>query len=155
MTAGPLAIGPANEKDWRDLVLLVTASGLPEGGLRNHLDTALVAREDGRVVGSVALELYGPDVLLRSLAVTPEHRGNGLGRRLADAALALARERGAARVYLLTETAAPFFRRLGFRDVARPDVPERVRGSPEFAKLCPENAEALMLTFLAEGDTSA
>jgi amino-acid N-acetyltransferase len=89
--------------------------------------------------------MYGPDALLRSLAVTPEHRGNGLGRRLADAVLALARQQGADRVYLLTETAAPFFRRLGFRDVARADVPEGIRGSLEFATLCPASAETLVL----------
>jgi amino-acid N-acetyltransferase len=145
VTAEPFPIGPAEQKDWRDLALLVTASGLPEGGLSDHLDTALVARDSGRVVGSVALEMYGPDALLRSLAVTPEHRGNGLGRRLADAVLALARQQGADRVYLLTETAAPFFRRLGFRDVARADVPEGIRGSLEFATLCPASAETLVL----------
>jgi hypothetical protein len=43
MTAEPFPIGPAEEKDWRDLALLVTASGLPEGGLRDHFDTVLVA----------------------------------------------------------------------------------------------------------------
>jgi amino-acid N-acetyltransferase len=145
MTAEPFPIGPAEEKDWRDLALLVTASGLPEGGLRDHLDTVLVAREGGWVVGSVALEVYGADALLRSLAVSRERRNEGLGQRLTASALDLARSRGVERVYLLTETAASFFRRFGFHDVARADVPEGIRGSLEFATLCPASAETLVL----------
>jgi N-acetylglutamate synthase-like GNAT family acetyltransferase len=143
------AAGPA---DWPEVLALLEASNLPVGGLEEHLATALVARDDGAVVGSVALELFGSDALLRSLAVRPELRGQGLGRRLTDAALLLARERAIQRVYLLTETAAPFFRRLGFRDVARPDVPERVRNSLEFRSLCPASAEALTLNLAAAGD---
>jgi amino-acid N-acetyltransferase len=76
-------------------------------------------------------------------------RGRGLGRRLTDAALVLARERAIERVFLLTETAAPFFRQLGFRDVARADVPEGVRNSLEFRSLCPASAEALILNLAA------
>ncbi len=138
-------IEAARPADWPGVVALLEAANLPAAGLEEHLAGALVARDGGRIVGSVALELYEPDALLRSLAVSPELRGAGLGRRLTEAALALARRRGVGRVYLLTETAAPFFRRLGFRDVARAEVPERVRGSLEFRTLCPASAEALVL----------
>jgi GNAT superfamily N-acetyltransferase len=47
------------------------------------------------VIGSVAIELYGEEALLRSLAVAPAVRGQGLGQRLVDAGLALGAERGA------------------------------------------------------------
>jgi len=47
------------------------------------------------------------------------------------------------------ETAVPFFRRRGFRDVPRSDVPERVRNSLEFRSLCPASAEALTLALAA------
>lgn len=145
MTARAVSFEPPKRSDWRDLALLLTSTGLPTDGLEQHLATTLVARDGGGIVGSVALEVYGADALLRSLAVTPERRGNGLGQRLVEAALALARSRGVLRIYLLTETAAPFFRRLGFRDVARADVPEGIRGSLEFATLCPASAETLVL----------
>ena len=143
MSDPPPSVGHAGESDWADLATLVTSSGLPEGGLRDHLGTALIARDADRIVGSVALELYGSDALLRSLAVVPERRRTGLGWRLTEEALALARARNVTRVYLLTQTAAPFFCRLGFRAVAREDVPERVRGSLEFATLCPASAQSL------------
>ncbi|HEX9687908.1 MAG TPA: hypothetical protein VGB47_02410 [Thermoanaerobaculia bacterium] len=47
------------------------------------------------------------------------------------------------------ETAAPFFRRLGFRDVPRADVPERVRDSLEFRSLSPASAEVVTLALAA------
>ena len=49
-------------------------------------------------------------------------------------------ERGATAVYLLTETADGFFRRLGFSLVERPGMPEGVRGSVGLVYACPESA---------------
>jgi amino-acid N-acetyltransferase len=145
VTARTVSFEPPKRSDWRDLAALLTLTGLPTSGLEHHLATTLVARDGGGIVGSVALEVYGADALLRSLAVSRERRNEGLGRRLTACALDLARLRGVERVYLLTETAASFFRRLGFRDVARADVPEGIRGSLEFATLCPASAETLVL----------
>ena len=145
MTARTVSFEPAKRSDWRDLAALLTSTGLPTSGLEHHLATTLIARDGGGIVGSVALEVYGADALLRSLAVSRERRNEGLGRRLTAAALDLARFRRVERVYLLTETAASFFRRLDFRDVARADVPDGIRGSLEFATLCPASAETLVL----------
>jgi len=145
VTARAVSFKPPKQSDWRDLAALLTSTGLSNCGLEHHLATTLVARDGSGIVGSVALEVYGADALLRSLAVSRERRNEGLGQRLTASALDLARSRGVERVYLLTETAAPFFRRLGFRDVARADVPEAIRGSLEFATLCPASAETLVL----------
>jgi amino-acid N-acetyltransferase len=92
------------------------------------------------VVGSAALELHRSGALLRSVVVAADRRGQG---RLAGEALALARERGAERAYLLTETADCFFPRFGFRPIGRAEVPEDVRGSVEFVSACPESARAM------------
>ena len=56
-----------------------------------------------------------------SVAVGAARRGQGLGQALATAALDLGRQRGVATVYLLTETAAGFFPKLGFRPITRAD----------------------------------
>ena len=91
------------------------------------------------------MELYGPAALLRSLAVTATRRGEGLGRRLTLAALALARRQGVDRVYLLTETAEGFFARFGFEPVERAAVDPAVKRSVEFTSACPASAVAMML----------
>jgi amino-acid N-acetyltransferase len=136
-------IGPAAREDLPGILSLLEERGLPEDGLEDHLGTALVAREGGRVVGSAALELHRSGALLRSVAVEADRRGQGLGQRLAREALALARERGAERAYLLTETADGFFPRFGFRPIGRAEVPEDVRGFVEFVSACPESARAM------------
>ena len=43
-------------------------------------------------------------------------------------------------VYLLTETAAEFFPRFGFRPIARDTVDPAVRASVEFTSACPDTA---------------
>lgn len=138
-------VGPARGEELPELLALLEENGLPREGLEEHLATALAAWEGERVVGSAALELYGTSALLRSVAVAEERRGQGLGERLTREALDLARQRGAERAYLLTETADGFFPRLGFRSVSRREVPESVRGSVEFVSACPAGARAMVL----------
>src|SRR2546422_10572171 len=105
-------IAAAASADLPALLALLPQSPLPTAGLVDHLDTTLVARDAGRVVGSAALEVYGTAALLRSVAVAPELRGQGLGQELTRHALALARRHKIKSVYLLTETAGGVFPRL-------------------------------------------
>lgn len=69
-----------------------------------------------------------PVCYLEELYVVPEHRGQGHGRVLAQAALELARERGARTVELGTaasDTAARgLYESLGFTNLEKPDRPE-------------------------------
>src|SRR5258708_39602733 len=102
---------------------LVAQNQLPLDGLLEHLDTAIVARRDGAVVGVAALEVYQDGVLMRSVAVAPELRGQGLGHRLTGAVLELARDLRAPHAYLLTTTAEGFFPKFGFERIGRVDVP--------------------------------
>jgi len=140
-----ILIEPANPADLEAILKLLAASGLPRDGLAEHLTTALVARAEDAVVGCAALELYGPAALLRSVAVASAYRGRGVGQRLTQAALELARRRSVAQIYLLTETAAEFFPKFGFRPVMRAQVPPAVQGSVEFTSACPDSALAMEL----------
>jgi amino-acid N-acetyltransferase len=106
-------IEPARADDLPAIVSLLEHSGLPHAEIERHLGAAVVARDGTRLVGSAAVELYGPAGLLRSVAVAAEQRGQGLGRRLTNAALELARRRGVRHLYLLTETAGSSSRASG------------------------------------------
>ncbi len=136
----PPTIAAATPADLPAIFQLLDDSGLPRAGLDAHLATTLVARDDGALVGTAALELYGTAALLRSVAVSYARRGRGLGQALTAAALDLGRERGVVTVYLLTETAGEFFPKFGFRRVARADVDAAVFGSAEFTTACPQSA---------------
>jgi amino-acid N-acetyltransferase len=115
---------------------LLQEVGLPGAGVREHFQHFWVARADDGIVGCAGLEPYGPSALLRSVAVASTHRGRGLGRALTARILEEARRRGIARIFLLTETAADFFRAFGFSPVGRDVVDAGVRQSIEFTTAC-------------------
>lgn len=84
----------------------------------------LVALVDGAPAGCVALRPESGDAAeMKRLFVRPGHRGLRLGRALAEAALAAAREEGYARVRLDTvpssmAKAIALYEKLGFVDIA-------------------------------------
>ena len=135
-----IVIEAARDADLPAIVRLLSDQNLPVDGLADHLQTTLVARKDGRVVGSAAVEMYADGGLLRSVAVAPALQGHGLGRTLTDAAFALTKQRGLRTLYLLTTTAERYFPKFGFERIARDDVPASVRQSVEFTSACPSSA---------------
>ena len=100
----------------------------------------ITLRDGNLVCGTAAVEPRGGCGLLRSIAVAPQLRGGGHGRRLTEAAEKLASKRALSPLFLLTITAADFFRKRGFREVQRDAVPLAVQRSREFSALCPASA---------------
>jgi amino-acid N-acetyltransferase len=133
----------ATPEDAPGVLDLLDEARLPREGLEAHLGTTLVARQNGRVVGSAALEIYPDGVLLRSVAVAPVLHGTGAGRELTSAAIRLAEDFHAPAIYLLTTTAEGFFPRFGFQRISRDEVPAGVRTSIEFVSACPASATAM------------
>ena len=74
---------------------------------------ALVAAEQGRVVGTVATVPYGPFAWISMVLVDPASRGRGIGRLLLERGLELVPERAAARLDA-TPAGEPLYRSLGF-----------------------------------------
>jgi len=124
---------------------LLEANGLPYEDARTKPECFFLARDGEAVVGAGGLEAYGSDGLLRSVVVAEPYRGRGYGGALCDALEARARERGVGTLYLLTTTAAGFFRRRGYEAIDREAVPPTVRGTTEFAELCPDSATCMRL----------
>jgi amino-acid N-acetyltransferase len=141
-----IEIRPAAPADHPAFTALVRSAGLPLDGLEPALATAVVARDGAAVVACAALELYGDAALLRSVAVAQSRRGEGLGLRISQAALDLARDRGARRVFLLTQTAEGFFPKLGFRRIGREEAQPAVGRSIEFQSVCPASATVMALS---------
>lgn len=73
-----------------------------------------VAVLSGRIVGFAALEVYSAKLAeIRSLAVSSELRGRGLGKRLVEACVNRARDENVLEVMAITSI-EPFFRTCGF-----------------------------------------
>lgn len=108
-------------------------AALQDAGLRAiiadpRLGEIMLADENGRIIGMVSLlytvstALGAKVALLEDMIVDPSRRGQGIGSKLLDYALRVSRERGCARVTLLTDAcntdAHRFYERFGFKKSA-------------------------------------
>lgn len=130
----------ASAQDLIAIRALLERSGLPISDLESAQPEFAVVRQHGQVVAAGALQRLGAAALLRSVVVAPEHRGSGLGRRVVSELERLARAAEISRLILLTETAADFFARQGFRRIERSTAPPDMQASEEFRSLCPSSA---------------
>jgi amino-acid N-acetyltransferase len=90
--------------------------------ISSHAHNFIVAVENARVIGCVHLDEYAPSLSeLRSLAVAREGQGKGVGRALVLATEALARQRGSATLFAVSNDEA-FFRRFGFEPRHIPEL---------------------------------
>ena len=138
----PLPLDPG-EADLRDLL---GACQLPVSdiGCSEQVFWGVRPRA-GPLIGCIALELCGADAILRSLAVASNWRQQGVAKQLLDSAVAGGRQRNLRTLYLLTETAESYFARHGFQLVARDQVPEPVKRTPQFSQICPESAAVMKM----------
>lgn len=117
-----------------------------EENVREHSRGFLVLEEKGQVAGCVSLENYGTELAeIRSLAVSVEIRGRGLGARLVQYALAEARRRKIARVFAVTH-APEFFMRQGFGVSSRHALPEKIARD---CSACPKARRCRLVAVIA------
>ena len=134
MNCENIIITDASPDDLRDILDLLSQVQLPHDGVAESVSGFLVARdESSRLIATIGLERHGNTALLRSAAVAPEYQGCGIGSRLTENLLELAKNDGVERVVLLTSTASEFFaRRFGFCEASRAVFDEKLAGSLEW-----------------------
>lgn len=96
--------------------------GDPEGTILASGGVIILAVAEGKAVGSGALINEGDGKFeLAKMAVTEAYRGRGIGQRIAERLIAIARSSGAREVELvsarLLPAATPLYRKLGFREI--------------------------------------
>lgn len=125
---------------------LLHDSSLSPEGVEDFLEHFRLVFDGTELVGMVGIEPYGPDGLLRSLAVRPSHRTHGIAGLLVRQAIEDARRLGIKRLVLLTTTASGYFVKHGFRTVDRTSISGGVTGSSQFRGACPAGATCMELT---------
>jgi [ribosomal protein S18]-alanine N-acetyltransferase len=125
-----ISLRKARAGDELELARLASAV-LPEAwsaqGFAASLETesarALVAEEQGALVGFALARRAADEAELLSLCVEPVHQGRGLGRRLAETLFAQLRAEGVLRVHLEVRgsnaAARALYGALGFRESRR------------------------------------
>ena len=138
-------IRAARSDDLGAIKALLAENELPVADVDAALLVDFLVAEDagGKIVGIVGLERFGHSALLRSLATARKARKAGLGTRLLAHAELMARASDVSELWLLTTTAAGFFRRAGYADVDRGTASADVQASAQFAELCPASAVCL------------
>jgi amino-acid N-acetyltransferase len=96
------------------------------------------------------MEIRGADALFRSLAVIPDYREAGIGRRLYDALVENALRKGVRKAYLLTATIVSLAESWGFQRLARDEVPEAIRDTAQFRGECCVSAVAMWKDLTAQ-----
>jgi len=87
-----------------------------------------VFEENGTILGIGALAICWEDLgEIRSLAVAGGHQGRGIGKLIVNTCLEEARELGLRRVFALTYQ-PDFFKSLGFSDIEKSELPQKVWG---------------------------
>jgi amino-acid N-acetyltransferase len=136
-------VGPASAQDLIAIRALLERSGLPTSDLESARPVFRVIREKGQVIAAGALQPFGSSALLRSVVVASDRRGIGLGGAIVSELERVARADGISRLVLLTQTAADFFERQGYRVIERSAAPRNMQGSEEFRSLCPSSATCM------------
>jgi amino-acid N-acetyltransferase len=127
-----------------EIKALLAQCQLPTDDISPHLQNFIEARLSGKLVGVIGLEICGKSGLLRSLAVDPAFRGHGIARTLHTQIYARAKLSQLQDLYLLTNTASEYARRLGFGIIDKNSVPNLIQSSQEFQILCPNTSICMM-----------
>lgn len=121
---GQFIVRPAAAGDMRDVVAVVTRSGLSSGqpAALEHCRTGpgcrlVVACQHDRVTGVSYAVSFGPTGWIGNVAVDPDARGRGVGTAVSEAAMDWLRQAGVTTMLLTaTDLGRPIYERLGFAD---------------------------------------
>ncbi len=111
--------------------------------LYENIRDFFICEDRGKICGACALHVLWEDLAeVRSLAVRKEYQRMGIGRKLVKRCLADAKGIGIERVFVLTYQ-PDFFKKLGFSDIDKSALPQKIWGDcircPKFPE-CDEHA---------------
>ncbi|MFD2116144.1 N-acetyltransferase [Paenibacillus yanchengensis] len=94
--------------------------------LAASIDSFVVAELENKIVGCGSLTILGADLVeIRSLGMSEQYKGYGIGSKLVEQLIEQAKELKISKIMALTY-AVPFFERNGFHIVEKEIFPEKV-----------------------------
>jgi amino-acid N-acetyltransferase len=150
-----LRIRKAKIADIRDMQKLVNEFARKEemiprsiNELYENIRDFVVSEEKGKIYGVCALHVLWEDLAeIRSLAVKKESQRMGIGKKMVKRCLDEAKALGVRRVFALTYQPL-FFKKLGFTDIDKSNLPQKIWGDCIRCPKFPECDEfALIFTF--------
>lgn len=131
--------------DRQEIQALLEMEGLCFNDI-NHADVHLFeVKSNKEVIGYFGYELYDNNALFRSMVVAPEFRKKGYGKLIWNEAIERLINEKVDNVFLLTNTAAPFFKTQGFVEIPRASVPKAIASTTEFIEFCPGDSTCMTI----------
>lgn len=117
---------------------LLTKNKLPASDITDiPIDFIIAMNEDKQVVGSIGVERFETEGLLRSFAVDKSYRSQKIGSSLFNRLIDYSLQSGINNLHLLTTTAKNYFAARGFVVLQREEAPASIQATTEFSFLCP------------------
>jgi len=127
------------------LEALLRLNNLPTQDCAAQTQNFYAMFDGDELIAAGGLEPAANYALLRSIVVKKQYRASGLARSISEYLISLAEAEGRQAVYLLTETAGPYFQKLGFTPLPRAEVPAAILQTRQFSALCPDGAGCLVM----------
>ncbi len=104
-----------------------------------------VCAQGEKIKGTAALHVLWEDLAeIRSIAVLEEYQRSGIGKKLIDQCIKEAGALGIKRVFALTYY-PEFFKKMGFEDIDKNDLPQKIWGDCLKCPLFPECEEVAVI----------
>ncbi|MDQ4122024.1 MAG: ribosomal protein S18-alanine N-acetyltransferase [Acidobacteriota bacterium] len=125
-----IEILPPTAEELEAIAQIETLSGLSNWGtesykyeLQKKESLFFIARSEGKVIGFVFARLIKPEIEILNIAILPELRKQGVGRKLFEKILELAEQIGCSECWLEVResnlVAQRFYEKLGFQNIGR------------------------------------
>jgi len=135
-----LEVNKLNEQEREELKHLLSSNQLCFNDIGEHGVNLFGVRLKDEHFGYFGYQLFDNLALFRSMVVIAEARNKGYGTLIWQQAKNKLLAEGIKEVYLLTNTAAPFFSKQGFTEVDRTSAPEAISATTEFKEFCPADS---------------
>ncbi|MBN1823790.1 MAG: N-acetyltransferase [Endomicrobiales bacterium] len=115
----------------------------------------VVAEEKGRIIGCCALHVSWEDLAeIKALAISKDHHGKGIGRKLVLTLHKKAEELGVQKVFALTFKPG-FFLKMRYTQISREKLPHKIWGECVRCPLFPDCGEVPLIKSLSKKNTRA
>lgn len=139
----PTLLEVNSENDLTYFKQLLESNKLPVSDLNPGIKKFLFI-EEGNGIGTGGLEIFGHLGLVRSISVADGQKGRGYGQKISNELESVAQNLGIKELYLLTNTAKDFFKKLNYQVIDRNEVPQLIRETQQFSSICPSSAIIMM-----------
>ena len=139
-------IYPVTQNDFGKVIALLKENNLPTDDI-SETTVLFSLYDNNELTGTIGLEHYGENGLIRSLCVKEGKRNDGSGNVLVNFIEDYAQRQHITTLYLLTTTAADYFTKRGYQTISRNEAPEAIQQTSAFKEVCPSNATIMKKSF--------